>query len=110
MLTDDQLEAIKVRDRARTPGEWTWEDDSCLQSGMVTVYAGRTDGSHGLNLFGRLFPDAHGTANLDWLVACSVDVPLLVAEVDRLRTANAALTESVARLRAQLDDAPKAEY
>lgn len=35
---------------------------------------------------------------------------LVCAEGVRLRAANAALTESVARLRAQLDDAPKAEY
>ena len=95
------LEAdLRICEQA-TPGPWTWEDDSCLSPGMVTVYAGRmgNDGSpwtptHGLNLFGRLHPDASGKANLDFICQAREGWPVAIAralaaevEVERLKAA-----------------------
>lgn len=107
-MNEQQLAGIEARNAARTPGVWTWEDDSCLDPGMVTVYAGRTDEFHGLNLFGRLYPDRNGKANLDFVAASSEDVPALCVTLRQAWADNAYLAAEVARLRGLLDS--PAEY
>ena len=80
-MSDLDLDAIEARANAATGGEWTWEDDP------ATVYAGRGDYMHGLNLFGRLELDWNGPANMEFVCHARADVPALIAEVRRLRAA-----------------------
>lgn len=71
--TTRRLDEIKERCEKATPGPWTWED--C----PPTLYAQRDRFRHGLNLLGRLSPDANGPANLHFIAYAREDVPYLLA-------------------------------
>lgn len=62
---------------AATPGPWTWED------GPATVYSGRTDGYHGLNLLGRLDPDWNGYNNLDFIAMARAALPHWIERAEK---------------------------
>lgn len=86
-----------------THGPWTWEAETHLPGNLCTIYAGRSDMGHGLNLFGRVSPDWNGSNNLNSVCAARNEGPaLLIAmadEIDRLRKALTE-SESVVRLEA----------
>jgi hypothetical protein len=61
------LKELKGVYEKATKGEWEWEDGYDIGEHHVgpTVYAGRSDTTHGANLFGRLNVDANGENNLN---------------------------------------------
>lgn len=75
-LTPERRAAIAARCAKATGGEWTWED------GPATIYAGRTNDQHGMNLFGRLDIDWNGPANLDFVCHARADLPDLLAAIE----------------------------
>lgn len=59
-----------------TPGAWEWEREP---DGRATLYADRGPERHGMNLLGRMEPDANGEANLNLIAAA----PDLYAALER---------------------------
>jgi hypothetical protein len=83
-----RLTAIAERLKAATPGEWSWEDDGDQhtygQTRKATLYADRGPTAHGLNLLGRLEPDANGFNNLQFIANAPADIRFLLAHVETL--------------------------
>jgi hypothetical protein len=92
-MTDEQLDAIRARNRARTPGDWRAEDGS--------VWANRTGSDANINIRVNLVAEIHRPyrldhtgvdaaiaeeqANAEFIAHASEDIPALLAEVDFLR-------------------------
>lgn len=71
-MTDEDLQAIRMRAEAATPGPWVKDNDSPIVRGPEMILY--DEGGHS-------DPDA------DFIAAARTDVPALLAEVDRLRAA-----------------------
>lgn len=82
-----RLRAIAEREQRATKGPWSWEDDgneaTYGKTLAATLYADRNRMMHGLNLLGRLSPDANGFDNLQFIAAARSDVPYLLSLVSR---------------------------
>jgi hypothetical protein len=76
-----EVEKLRALANNATGGDWSWED------GPATIYAGRTNETHGLNLLGRLYPDWNGKHNLDYI--CAASPKNISALIDRLAAAEA---------------------
>lgn len=95
MLTDNELNAIKARNAARTQGEWI--DDVDGDDGGLRVYR---KGDDKYSLFYFWFGDMEETdqidhANAHFVSHASKDIPALLAEVERLRAELAELKEKI---------------
>lgn len=101
MITD--IEKLKALAKAATPGPWSWDDEDFGPPDLrrrVTLYAGRvaTDSgieglgpiqTHGMNLFGRMEPDANGTNNFNYVCAVSPENVLeIITELTDLRASH----------------------
>lgn len=90
-MSDEELDRLEALADAATPGVWSWERDEWMDLGDAapsvthTLYVGRAEGAHGLNLFGRLSLGEQGEADLDFVVAARCAVPELIEEVRQLR-------------------------
>ncbi len=67
-----------------TKGEWSWEDDSQIGPGVVTLYAGRGSMMHGLNLFGRFDTDANRDNNLAFITEARDLLPKAMEHLEDL--------------------------
>lgn len=100
-MTD--IEKLKALAKAATPGPWSWDDEDFGPPDLrrrVTLYAGRvaTDSgieglgpiqTHGMNLFGRMEPDANGTNNFNYVCAVSPENVLeIITELADLRASH----------------------
>lgn len=86
-ITPEEIAALRDALSKATPGEWTVEFESSDQTmcgkDMATVYSGRSDRFHGLNLLGRLFDlGPQGERDLSAAVAAYNLAPKLLARVD----------------------------
>lgn len=79
-LTEDRLLNYLALIAKASPPPWTWEDDP------PTLYSGREDNYHGLNLLGRLAPDTNGKANLDFTCAAREGWPATIQALRKLRS------------------------
>lgn len=74
------LEEIKARYEAATPGEWV-ESFSATHGPCIKVYLGPNQ-QRGITVAGELEVN-----DLEFIVHAHQDIPALIAEVERLRTA-----------------------
>ena len=86
-ITPEKIAALRDALAKATPGEWTVEFESSDQTtcgkDMATVYSGRSDRFHGLNLLGRLFDlGPQGERDLSAAVAAHNLAPKLLAALD----------------------------
>lgn len=83
MISQLELEAIEARDKARTPGRWSHRgsDGTLVPPNWQIIEVDGDDWS--------IEAAAPHGSNLDWIIACSEDVPKLVAEVRRLQEVEA---------------------
>jgi hypothetical protein len=84
MMTPDQLAAIRERTEKATPGPWWVEGTSSLE--VVTLAEDLTPGAS----FGPTHPSVTHDPTVDdaaFIAAARTDIPRLLDEVERLRTA-----------------------
>lgn len=86
IMTPENFRKAKELCNKATGGVWTWEPDTVFGSDvtMYTVYAGRDNQHHGLNLFGRLYPDANGFNNLEFICKARELLPEALAKIEVL--------------------------
>lgn len=103
MSADDQsadLEAIRARYAASTPGTWRWTSDA------YSEYLG-TDAGAPVAIANAVREDSTivaSDADVAFIAHAHQDIPWLLDEVVRLRTENAALSALVYQLRVVLRD------
>lgn len=85
-MTPEKFRKAKELCSKATGGVWTWEADTVFGSDvtMYTVYAGRNDQCHGLNLFGRIYPDANGYSNLEFICQARELLPEALLKIEAL--------------------------
>lgn len=86
-ITAEEIALLRDALSKATPGEWTVEFESSDQTtsgkDMATVYSGRSDRFHGLNLLGRLFDlGPQGERDLSAAVEAHNLAPKLLAALD----------------------------
>lgn len=102
-MTHDELQAIKARANAATPGEWSVVAINQLDAWPVGSLCVGYDQESGANIWVHIVPltrDAlvHARHDAAFIAAARTAVPALVAEVERLR-------EELARLMSERDEA-----
>jgi hypothetical protein len=86
-LTEKFARAKDLCDAA-TGGEWTFEKDPAFGANPAThtLYAGRGEMQHGLNLLGRLDVDANGENNLAFICAAREILPQALDHIKALES------------------------
>lgn len=84
MLTHEELQAIKARAEAATPGPWTNVDEDGEHWKSITAI----EGGDPLSVTMKIYDEGgHSLADAEFIAHARTDVPALVAEVERLRKA-----------------------
>lgn len=88
MMTPENFRKAKELCNRATGGVWTWEADTQFGTDITecTVYAGRDQHHHGLNLFGRIYPDANGYSNLEFVCKARQLLPEALAKIEALES------------------------
>ena len=91
------LTAIKARDKARTQGKWLNEQQIVGQAEPRLINCPEGECT-------RFLATNMKSHDADFIAACSVDIPTLVAEVERLRKEEGCLLLETAQMRAILEE------
>lgn len=100
-MTHDELQAIKARAEAATPGPWTTE--SYGNDGRDDVEIQHVRGSNGRTVVTTDCNVYTTDEDATFIAHARTDVPALVAEVERLQKVHADLEAENRRLRQQHD-------
>lgn len=90
-MTPSDLDAIRARERAASPGPWWWSDRADASSENLGAFVD-ANGNEVCN-FGngeQYYPtegEEPSAADGEFIASARSDIPLLLAEVDRLRAA-----------------------
>jgi hypothetical protein len=84
IMTLSEIARAKEISAQATKGTWSWEDDSQIGPGVVTLYAGRGPMMHGLNLFGRFDTDSNRDNNLAFITEARQLLPLAMEHIEEL--------------------------
>lgn len=110
----EQRAALRELHQNATQGEWSVEFESSDQTmcgkDMATVYSGRSDRFHGLNLFGRLFDlGVQGEKDLSAAVAAHNALPGLLDDLDAAEAELLSLRVEISGLRLLIEQPNAAE-
>jgi hypothetical protein len=84
IMTLAEIARAKEITAQATKGVWSWEDDSQIGPGIVTLYAGRGPMAHGLNLFGRFDTDSNRDNNLNFITEARQLLPKALEHLEDL--------------------------
>ena len=99
IMTLADIARAKELSAGATKGEWSWEDDSQIGPGVVTLYAGREPMMHGLNLFGRFDTDANRDNNLAFVTEARQLLPKALEHMEKLSNSVQRMTRPALVLR-----------
>lgn len=99
IMTLAEIARAKEITAQATQGEWSWEDDSQIGPGVVTLYAGRGPMMHGLNLFGRFDTDSNRDNNLAFITEARQLLPKALEHIEELGNSVQRLTRPALTLK-----------